>query len=90
MVPLVLYNQLVVWPLMFLLFVWPQWSMNLTTTSEWGWKMIPGVVVLLLISDQMWYWSHRLMHTSYCWKAYHRMHHIAEQTGESLCGLRCQ
>lgn len=83
MVPLVLYNQLVVWPLVFMLLIWPQWAMNERTVSEWGWWSAPALVGLMLVSDQMWYWSHRFMHTPYAWKAWHKMHHVAEQTAIS-------
>lgn len=84
MVPLVLYNQLVVWPLVMLLLVWPQWVMNMRSFDAFGWwGFFPVLIGLMLISDQMWYWSHRFMHTPYAWKHWHRMHHIAEQTAIS-------
>jgi sterol desaturase/sphingolipid hydroxylase (fatty acid hydroxylase superfamily) len=163
MVPLVLFNQLVVWPLVSLLVVWPQWARRHRTVEEWvagvggglgaaaagggvgaaaaaaaaanataspsscggggGGSLadlmgaggagealcsspssssspfpsaeallgllpssLPGAlalaattVVLFLVSDFMWYWSHRLMHVPWCWKNLHRMHHIAPQ-----------
>lgn len=80
MVPIVLFNQLVVWPLVSLLVVWPQWAQNHAYASEWSWSaLIPTTMVLMLISDQMWYWSHRLMHVPWCWTNLHRMHHIAPQ-----------
>jgi sterol desaturase/sphingolipid hydroxylase (fatty acid hydroxylase superfamily) len=82
MVPLVLFNQLVVWPLVSLLVVWPQWAQNRVAVADWpgGWAGILGSLLgLMFISDQMWYWSHRLMHTPWCWKNLHRMHHIAPQ-----------
>ena len=61
MIPLVLYNQLVVWPLMYLLFIWPIWSQTHISEVEWsqrfGWWSLPVVWLLLaVISDQMWYW----------------------------------
>jgi hypothetical protein len=33
----------------------------------------------MLISDQLWYWSHRLMHTPWFWRNWHVMHHVAPQ-----------
>lgn len=42
MVPLVLYNQLVVWPLVNLLLCWPQWAVTERPLSYWGWSIIPG------------------------------------------------
>jgi len=83
MVPLVLYNQVVVWPLVSLVLIWPQWALNEKTAGEWGWKAFPALIILMLISDQMWYWSHRFMHTPYAWKHWHKMHHVAEQTAIS-------
>lgn len=62
MVPLVLYNQLVVWPLVSLLIVWPQWQQNWVSLNEWPGGYIgvfASLIGLMLISDQMWYWSHR-------------------------------
>lgn len=61
MIPLVLYNQLVVWPLMYLLFIWPVWSQTHISESEWsrryGWWSLPFAwLALAVISDQMWYW----------------------------------
>lgn len=85
MVPLVLYNQCVVWPLVHVLFLWPQWVRNEKTVEHFGgWPgTIATLLFLMFISDQMWYWSHRLMHTPFCWKHFHKMHHIAEQTAIS-------
>jgi sterol desaturase/sphingolipid hydroxylase (fatty acid hydroxylase superfamily) len=86
MVPMVLYNQLVVWPLVFLLLIWPQWVISQRTAAEWpgGYpSLIVSMLLLLLISDQMWYWSHRLMHTKWCWKHLHKLHHVAENTAIS-------
>lgn len=84
MIPLVLYNQLVVWPLVYLILLWPIWSKTHLSESEWSsrygiWTLPPAWLALAIISDQMWYWSHRLMHVPFAWKHYHRMHHIAEQ-----------
>jgi sterol desaturase/sphingolipid hydroxylase (fatty acid hydroxylase superfamily) len=80
MCPLVLFNQLVVWPLVSLLVVWPQWARNYRPLADWTWaELLPTMVVLFLISDVMWYWSHRLMHVPWCWKHLHRMHHVAPQ-----------
>lgn len=84
MVPLVLYNQLVVWPLVSLLVVWPQWAQNRTPLAAWSWPGVVGALAaLMLVSDQMWYWSHRLMHTPYAWRALHKMHHVAPQSAIS-------
>ena len=82
MVPLVLFNQLVVWPLASLLVVWPLWARRdvAEAPGAWAWGvMAPSLVALMLISDQLWYWSHRLMHTPWCWDHLHRMHHVAPQ-----------
>jgi sterol desaturase/sphingolipid hydroxylase (fatty acid hydroxylase superfamily) len=81
MVPLVLFNQCVVWPLVSLLVVWPLWASRDGSVAAWGgWAGTLGAMVgLMLISDQLWYWSHRLMHTPWCWLHLHRMHHIAPQ-----------
>jgi len=81
MVPLVLFNQCVVWPLVSLLCVWPAWARRDGTLEAWG-GLLPALgamVALMLVSDQLWYWSHRLMHTPWCWLHLHRMHHIAPQ-----------
>lgn len=86
MVPLVLFNQLVVWPLVSFLFVWPQWEQNRVSLNEWpgGYiSVFASLIGLMLISDQMWYWSHRLMHVPWCWKYLHRMHHVAPQSAIS-------
>ena len=86
MVPLVLYNQLVVWPLVQLLFLWPTWQSRQAPVwgpGGWGWWTIPCLLAGMLISDVLWYWSHRLMHVPFAWKHWHRMHHVAEQTAIS-------
>ena len=55
MVPLVLFNQLVVWPLVSMLLVWPQWAMGYRPLADWSWGGLLGsAVALILISDQMW------------------------------------
>jgi sterol desaturase/sphingolipid hydroxylase (fatty acid hydroxylase superfamily) len=80
MVPLVLYNQLVVWPLTSLLVVWPVWARTHRPLAEWGWgELVCTMAACFLVSDVMWYWSHRLMHVPWCWKHLHRMHHVAPQ-----------
>ena len=61
MIPLVFYNQLVVWPLMYLLILWPIWSQTHISEGEWskrfGWWSLPlSWFALAIISDQMWYW----------------------------------
>lgn len=76
MLPLVLYNQCVVWPLTSLLLVWPQWSM---ARGSYGWLTLPVMLLLMLVSDQMWYAVHRAMHTPFAWRHWHKMHHVAEQ-----------
>ena len=84
MVPLVLFNQCVVWPLASLLVVWPIWA-GRDVQSVWEWPgglflgLLPSLFALMLLSDQLWYWSHRLMHTPWCWKHLHKMHHVAPQ-----------
>jgi sterol desaturase/sphingolipid hydroxylase (fatty acid hydroxylase superfamily) len=84
MVPLVFYNQLVVWPLTSLLVVWPIWAQRVTPAAAWSWPGgVATAVCLMLISDQMWYWCHRLMHTPWCWKNLHKLHHIAPQAALS-------
>ena len=58
MVPIVLYNQLVVWPLMSLLFVWPQWAQHQPgfIGSDWSWVgFVCCFAVCMMISDQMWW-----------------------------------
>jgi sterol desaturase/sphingolipid hydroxylase (fatty acid hydroxylase superfamily) len=77
MVPLVLFNQLIIWPLVFLVFIWPTWVINEKPWETLGWYNIPLLLALMFVSDQMWYWSHRFMHTPYAWKNWHKMHHIA-------------
>ena len=81
MVPLVLFNQCVVWPLMSLVFVWPLWAGRDGSLASFGGFLpsLAAMVALMLVSDQLWYWSHRLMHTPWCWRHLHRMHHIAPQ-----------
>jgi sterol desaturase/sphingolipid hydroxylase (fatty acid hydroxylase superfamily) len=81
MVPLVLFNQCVVWPLTSLLLVWPLWAQREAPLASWGGLLgsVAALIPLMLISDQLWYWSHRLMHTPWCWANLHRMHHIAPQ-----------
>lgn len=84
MIPLVLYNQLVVWPLVYLFLLWPIWAHTHVSEVEWSkrfgwWTIFPAWLVLAVISDQMWYWSHRFMHVPFAWKHWHRMHHVAEQ-----------
>jgi hypothetical protein len=81
MVPLVLFNQCVVWPLVSLLCVWPAWARRDGSLEAWGGLLpaIAAMAALMLVSDQLWYWSHRLMHTPWCWLHLHRMHHIAPQ-----------
>ena len=84
MVPLVLFNQCVVWPLASLLVVWPQWALAAGRGGAWG--ALPALAALapvLLVSDQLWYWAHRLMHTPWAWRHLHKMHHVAPQAAIS-------
>ena len=86
MVPLVLYNQLVVWPLVMLLLLWPTWAAReapVWGAGGWGWATLPALLALMLVSDQLWYWAHRSMHLPFAWKHWHKMHHVAEQTAIS-------
>lgn len=90
MVPVVLYNQLVVWPLVSLLLVWPQWAQNHRPPSAWTTpELVLTFITCMLVSDQMWYWSHRLMHVPWCWKVLHKMHHIAPQCAISATYVHC-
>ena len=61
MVPLVLYNQLVVWPLISLLLINPIWEVTHVHMADWWWThwylMIPMFLVLMITSDFMWYWG---------------------------------
>lgn len=84
MVPMVLFNQCVVWPLASLLVVWPSWAgRDGERVGEWAGGgslgLLPSLLALMLVSDQLWYWSHRLMHTPWAWRNLHKMHHIAPQ-----------
>ena len=86
MVPLVLYNQLVVWPLVNLVLLWPAWAAReapVFGAGGWGYATLPSLLALMLVSDQLWYWSHRSMHLPFAWKHWHKMHHVAEQTAIS-------
>lgn len=85
MVPLVLYNQLVVWPLVSMAVVWPAWAAAHAPASAWSstGALAATFVVCILTSDLLWYASHRLMHTPYAWRALHKMHHVAPQVAIS-------
>ena len=88
MVPLVLFNQVIVWPLVSLIVVWPTWAVRHAdcVSGRWGWYglgAVAALIPLMLISDQMWYWSHRLMHTRWAWRHLHSMHHVAPQAALS-------
>jgi sterol desaturase/sphingolipid hydroxylase (fatty acid hydroxylase superfamily) len=84
MVPAVLFNELVVWPLVSLLVIAPQWSANYDAVW-WSdrWYLTPFAFIgCLLVSDFMWYWSHRLLHLRRplnLWKHFHLNHHLAPQ-----------
>lgn len=90
MVPLVLFNQCVVWPLVSLLLVWPLWARTNTSSPAaplGGWslaQLAPALLACLFVSDLQWYWSHRLLHVRSLaglklWRDCHREHHMAEQ-----------
>jgi hypothetical protein len=90
MVPAVLFNQLVVWPLVSLLLIWPIWGRTNTSTLDaplGGWSvpaLVPTFVGLMFVSDWLWYWCHRFLHLrSFAgvrvWDECHRDHHMAEQ-----------
>ena len=91
MVPLVLFNQLVVWPLVSLLVVWPIWARAATAASATrgdGAAATAALVVTALAcfaaADTLWYWCHRFLHVrNACgvrvWRDCHRDHHMAEQ-----------
>lgn len=83
MVPLVLFNQLVVWPCTWYVYQWRLWEAS-STAAEWPlWALLPAGLALTLVSDAMWYWAHRWMHTRWAWRALHRMHHVAPQSSIS-------
>lgn len=90
MVPLVLFNQCIVWPLVSLTLIWPIWGRTNTSTVSsplGGWSLGPLVavfVVNMVLSDTLWYWCHRLLHVRSLlgirvWDRCHRDHHMAEQ-----------
>jgi len=91
MVPLVLFNQCVVWPLVSLLLVWPLWARTNTSALGdplGGWRLaalVPAFLACMAASDQLWYWCHRLLHVRLAcgcvrvWDRCHREHHMAEQ-----------
>lgn len=84
MVPAVLFNELIVWPLVSLTAIAPLWSANLNP-QWWGqhWYLTPFAFIgCLLVSDFLWYWSHRLLHLRSpvnLWKHFHLNHHLAPQ-----------
>ena len=90
MVPGVLFNQCVVWPLVSFLLIWPIWARTNTSSLQaplGGWpvsKLIPTFLVLMFLSDYFWYWCHRFLHVRSLlgirvWQHCHRDHHLAEQ-----------
>lgn len=90
MVPLVLFNQCVVWPLVSLAVVWPLWARTNTSALGdvlGGWRagaLLPAFLACMAASDQLWYWCHRLLHVRLLcgvriWDRCHREHHCAEQ-----------
>lgn len=86
MVPLVLYNQLVVWPLVSLLLVWPTWQAREAACGVAAWPLaqqLALMVPLMLVSDQLWYWAHRMLHLRAFWSWAHREHHAAPQSAIS-------
>ncbi len=89
MIPLVLYNQLVVWPLVYLILLWPIWSKTHLSESEWSsrygiWTLPPAWLALAIISDQMWYWSHRLMHGERLGRGWYRESLVGSRNCEAL------
>jgi sterol desaturase/sphingolipid hydroxylase (fatty acid hydroxylase superfamily) len=86
MVPLVLFNQLIVWPLVSLLIIWPIWQQREAESgiSSWSWIAQLGTLVsLMVVSDQLWYWAHRMLHLPMFWSWAHRDHHVAPQAALS-------
>lgn len=89
MVPCVLWNELVVWPITSLIFIAPHWSRNYNPEwwSEHWYLGLPVAIVCLLVSDFLWYWSHRLLHVRAgpinFWQHYHLNHHLAPQAALS-------
>jgi hypothetical protein len=86
MVPLVLYNQLVVWPLVSLLLVWPTWQAREAASGVGAWPAAAQgalLVALMLVSDHLWYWAHRMLHLPAFWSWAHREHHAAPQSAIS-------
>jgi len=92
MVPLVLFNQLVVWPLVSLLVVWPLWQRREVLAGEGDassvarWPLgaqLAALAPLMLVSDQLWYWAHRMLHLPQFWAWAHRDHHVAPQAALS-------
>ena len=86
MVPLVLFNQLIVWPLVSFLFIWPIWQQREAESgiSSWSWAAQLGTLVsLMVVSDQLWYWAHRMLHLPLFWSWAHRDHHVAPQAALS-------
>jgi sterol desaturase/sphingolipid hydroxylase (fatty acid hydroxylase superfamily) len=79
MVPIVLYNQLVVWPLTHQLVVYPIYARRASTYEDWGLWFIPALLFCMVVSDFMWYWGHVMLHTPYAWPRWHRDHHTAPQ-----------
>jgi len=81
MCPLVLFNQFIIWPVISLFIIWPQWARHYRPIETWSsnTELIIYAIILFLISDTMWYWSHRLMHVPWFWKHWHKMHHVAPQ-----------
>lgn len=88
MLPLVLFNQLCVWPTVTYVYQWRLWEATATAARPfWEWagllSMVPALIGLTLVSDFIWYWAHRWMHTRWAWRALHKMHHVAPQAALS-------
>ena len=86
MVPLVLFNQCVIWPCVSLLFVWPLWQRREAASGigAWPWpQQLAALVLLMVVSDHIWYWSHRMLHLPLFWSWAHREHHVAPQAALS-------
>jgi sterol desaturase/sphingolipid hydroxylase (fatty acid hydroxylase superfamily) len=51
-----------------------------TPSSLAGWLWIPGAVLLLMVlQDAYFYWTHRLMHLPRFYRATHHTHHVSKQ-----------
>ena len=45
--------------------------------AEYGWPyFFSSVLVMIFLHDAYFYWTHRLLHTRFLFKAVHRLHHL--------------